>query len=179
MIDAEGALLLVVDVQERLLPAMSEPAVIERNCSVLMESAQQLGVPMLLSEQYPKGLGHTIPSLAANAPEGSTFAKVDFSCCRDAAIMKEIENFSRKQAILCGVESHVCVLQTALDLQQRGFDVFVAIDATGSRSEESKQIARDRMVAAGVTVVTTEMVVFELLKTAASPQFKALSRLIQ
>lgn len=179
LIDSDTAFLLVIDVQERLLPAMADPAEVERNGSILMEAANKMDVPLLLSEQYPRGLGQTVQGLASSAGENAVFAKVDFSCCRDAAIMAQIERLGRKQAVLCGVESHVCVLQTALDLKHRGFDVFVAIDATGSRTHQSRQIAHDRMIAAGVTVVTTEMVVFELLKTAAASQFKSLSKLIQ
>jgi nicotinamidase-related amidase len=104
---------------------------------------------------------------------------VEFSCARDPALMAHIESLGRKQAILCGLEAHICVLQTALELKQRGFEVFVAVDATGSRAGLSKEIARDRMNAAGITVVTTEMVVFEMMKTAAVPQFRPLSKVIQ
>lgn len=179
LMDADAAFLVVIDMQERLLPAMKDNALVEHNCSILMQTARQLELPTVVSEQYPKGLGRTVQALADLAPEGSVFPKVEFSCARDPNIMAHIEGWSRKQAILCGVEAHICVLQTALDLKQRGYDVFVAVDATSSRADPSKEIARDRMIASDITVVTTEMVVFELVRTAASPQFKTLSKLIQ
>jgi nicotinamidase-related amidase len=179
LVSAATAFLLVVDVQERLLPVIADNAEVERNCSILMQAASQMEVPVVVSEQYPKGLGRTVPALAELAREDAIYVKVEFSCARDPALMAHIESLGRKQAILCGLEAHICVLQTALELKQRGFEVFVAVDATGSRAGLSKEIARDRMNAAGITVVTTEMVVFEMMKTAAIPQFRPLSKAIQ
>lgn len=179
LIDAANAFLTVIDMQERLLPAIADNEVVERNCSILLQAANQMNVPTVVSEQYPKGLGQTVPGLAGFVKGDAIFPKVEFSCARDSALLKQMEQLGRKQAILCGVEAHICVLQTALELQQQGFEVFVAVDATGSRSQASKEIARDRMNAAGISLVTTEMVVFEMVQTAAAPQFKALSKLIQ
>lgn len=179
LVETTTAFLLVIDVQDRLLPAIANKDVVERNCAILMKAASQLGVPAIVSEQYPKGLGKTVPALAELVGNDAIFAKMAFSCARDPALMAHLEGLGRKQAILCGVEAHICVLQTALELNHRGFEVFVAIDAAGSRDDLSKEIARDRMSAAGISVVTTEMVVFEMMKTAAAPQFKLLSKLIQ
>ncbi|WP_309085747.1 hydrolase [Chelativorans sp.] len=179
LIDAAKAFLAVIDVQERLLPVIADNEAVERNCSILIQAAGQMNVPTVVSEQYPKGLGKTVPGLADLVKGDAIIPKMEFSCARDPALMKLMEQFGRKQAILCGVEAHICVLQTALELQQRGFEVFVAVDATGSRSQSSKEVARDRMNAAGISLVTTEMVVFEMVRTSAAPQFKALSKLIQ
>ncbi len=179
LIDAAKAILMMVDVQERLLPAIAHKAAVEKNSAILLQAARQMQVPAVVSQQYPKGLGQTVPSLAQFVPEGSTFDKVEFSCARDPALMNHIAGLGRTQAVLCGVEAHICVLQTALDLKDRGYEVFVAVDAIGSRADLSVDVARARMAAAGVSLVTSEMVVFEMMRTAASPQFKALSKLIQ
>lgn len=179
LIDASSAFLTVIDMQERLLPVMADNEAIERNCSILLQAANQMNVPSVVSEQYPKGLGQTVAGLAGFVKGDAVFSKVEFSCARDSYLIEQMEQLGRRQAILCGIEAHICVLQTALELQQRGFDVFVVVDATGSRSQASKTIANDRMSAAGISLVTTEMVVFEMLQTAAAPQFKTLSRLIQ
>lgn len=179
LVEATTAFLLVIDVQERLLPAVANNVAVERNCAVLLKAASEMEVPAVVSEQYPRGLGKTVPALAELVGDDAIFAKVEFSCARDLGLMAHIEGLGRKQAILCGLEAHICVLQTALELKRRGFEVFVAVDATGSRADSSKEIARDRMNAAGIAIVTAEMVVFEMMKTAAAPQFKLLSKLIQ
>lgn len=179
LINAASSLLLIIDMQERLLPAISDASDVERNCAILIKAASRRGAPLVVTEQYPKGLGRTVPGLSELLPQNSTMEKLEFSCARNAEIMKRLEATGRKQVVVCGVEAHVCVLQTAMDLQSRGFDVFVAIDACGSRREESKQVASARLSAAGISVVTTEMVVFEMLETAGSPDFRELSKLIQ
>lgn len=179
LLDAKSSFLLLIDMQERLLPVISGSDIVERNCAILLQAARQMRVPGIISEQYPKGLGKTVPALSQLASADAIMEKVEFSCARNADLIARIEATNRKQAVLCGVESHICVLQSALELKARGFDVFVAIDGTGSRNDQSKEIATDRMLAAGVTVVTTEMVVFEFARTAASSDFKYLAKLIQ
>ena len=173
------SLLLMIDMQERLLPAMSGGAQVERNCSILVRAASRKAVPTVATEQYPKGLGRTVSGLSDLLPENSIVEKLEFSCARNAAIMTWLEATGRRQAVLCGVEAHVCVLPPAMDLQARGFDVFVAIDACASRKDESRRMASARLSAAGISVVTTEMVVFEMIETAGSPDFRELSKLIQ
>jgi nicotinamidase-related amidase len=179
LIDAATSLLLMIDMQERLLPAMSSGSDVERNCGILVRAAPRKGVPVVATEQYPKGLGRTVPGLSGLVPGDSIMEKLEFSCARNSAIMERLEATGRKQAVLCGIEAHVCVLQTAMDLRSRGFDVFVAIDACGSRRDESLTVASARLRAAGISVVTTEMVVFEMLETAGSSDFRELSKLIQ
>lgn len=179
LIDAARAFLMVVDVQERLLPAIAHKADVESNTAILLKAARQMQVPVVNSQQYPKGLGPTVASLAQLVPENATFAKVEFSCARDPVLMDHIDSLGRRQTVLCGVEAHICILQTALDLKERGYEVFVAVDAIGSRADLSRDVARERMAATGVTLVTSEMVVFEMMRTASSPQFKVLSKLIQ
>lgn len=182
LVDASLSLLLVVDVQDRLAPVMDDRDRVVRNSTILMKAATELGVPVVVSEQYPKGLGPTIPELRSLARDEDVYAKNTFSCLRDEAIAARFAAENRPQTIVAGIESHVCVLQSALDLVDRrgnGGGVFVVADAVDSRRPDSREIALDRLRQAGVSVVTTEMVVFEWLRTAASPSFKALSKLIR
>lgn len=179
LLEARRSALLIVDMQERLLPAMDggEPAL--ANAARLMEAAGRLGVPMLVSEQYPKGLGPTVPPLAALAPTGTVAEKLHFSCLADPGWRGRFERLDRRQAVLAGVEAHVCVLQTALGLKAAGYEPAVVADATASRRPESKAMAFDRLRQNGVEVVTTEMVLFEWLGQAGTAEFKALSGLIR
>ena len=182
LVDATKASLLLVDMQERLLPAMMGGLDVEERCAILLKTAKALDVPVTLSEQYPKGLGHTVPALEEQAAGSPVFAKLAFSCWRDAALKKHMiahHEAGRPLVILAGIEAHVCVLQTAIDLAAAGFGVFAVADAMASRALASHTLALERMRQSGVSVVTTEMVVFELLREAGTPQFKALSALIR
>ena len=169
---------LMIDMQEKLVPAMHEREALVKNCRTLLEAADHVGVPVLMSEQYPQGLGHTLPELKQAAGDIAGMAKMEFSCARDAAISARLEENARGQIVLCGVEAHVCVLQTALDLHASGKNVFVVLDAIASRRELSSRVAADRLTACGVHVVTSEMVVFEWARAADEPAFKPLRKLI-
>lgn len=182
LIDAKKATLLLVDMQERLLPAMSDGANVEKHCTTLLSATKALGVPVTISEQYPKGLGRTVPGLAAELGNAPVFEKLSFSCWRDKAIKDHLIAYheaGRPQVILAGIEAHVCVLQTAVDLSAAGFGVFAVADAMSSRAPASHALALDRMRQNGVSVVTMEMAVFELLGQAGTPEFKALSALVR
>lgn len=179
LIDAKKSALLVVDVQEKLVPAMAEPERVVENCAVLMKAAGRLGVPVVVSEQYPKGLGHTVPPLAELAPMGSVLPKLHFSCAADPAIAAVLAAYEREQVLVAGVESHVCVLQTALDLKESDVRCIVVADATSSRTAANKDAALTRLRESGVEIATTEMVLFEWLRQAGTPEFKELSRLIR
>lgn len=179
LIERDRSALLVIDLQERLAVAMEGRDEAIANAAVLVQAARRLGVPVLASEQYPRGLGPTVPELKPLIPEGAVVAKTAFSCCDEPAWREQLEAAARPQAILAGIEAHVCVLQTALGLKALGLEVAVVADATASRKSASKEAALDRLRAHGVEVVTTEMVVFEWLKMAGTPEFKELSRLIR
>lgn len=179
LIDRHKAGLLVIDVQERLVPAMQNGPGVLKNCRILLQTCVAFGVPITVSEQYPQGLGPTVPELAELIDGEVPLAKVEFSCVRNEALAERLLNPGREQVILAGIETHVCVLQTALDLTARGKVVFVVADASSSRFAESKEIALRRMADAGVGIVTTEMVVFEMLRGAGEPAFRELSRLIR
>ena len=179
LIDRNHSFLLMVDIQERLLPAMADPDSVQANGAILLKAAMRLGVPMLGSEQYPKGLGPTVSVLRALVPEGATLAKTAFSCAGDPALRARIARLERPQAVVCGIETHVCVLQTALDLTAEGYRCFVVRDACSSRRQASTDAAVARLQLAGVAIVTTEMVLFEWLHDAATPEFRDVSALIR
>jgi nicotinamidase-related amidase len=180
LLEAPKASLLLIDIQERLLPAMVAPDQVVEKSQILLQAAQSLGLPITLSEQYPKGLGNTVVSLQNNA--ATTFQKLSFSCWRDQALKQHfiaLHEGGRPLVIVAGIEAHVCVLQTCIDLSNAGFGVFVVADAISSRKPESATLAIERMRAAGVEVVNTEMAVFELLEKAGTAEFKALSASIK
>lgn len=177
---AEDSLLVVVDVQERLLPAIHESARVVRNVDTLLKAAGLLGVPVILTEQYPKGLGRTVESVRAALPDGtSTVEKITFACTGEPAFNALVEGSVRKQIVVCGTEAHVCVLQTVLGLRQAGQAVYLAADAVSSRTADNHAAAVARMSAAGVPIVTTEMILFEWMERAGTPLFKAISALVR
>jgi nicotinamidase-related amidase len=175
LIRAETSALLIVDVQARLLPAIDDGPRVLANCVWLAQVAQRLGVPVIASEQYPKGLGHTAPELAAVLPPGGVRTKVHFSCVADGCF-EDHPAWHRPQIVVAGTEAHVCVLQTALDLAERGAQVFVVADAIGSRRAEDRELAIARFRQHGVDVVSREMAAFEWLHRAGTDLFRAVSR---
>lgn len=182
LMSAGKSQLLVVDIQERLLPVMADPAAVVKSAQILLQAAARLKVPVTISEQYPKGIGPTVAEVTAAAGNAKTIEKLAFSCLREPNLEKPLldqRSKGRPQLVLLGIEAHVCVLQTALDLKDRGFDVFVVADGVSARKKGSVDIALSRMAHAGVVPVTTEMVVFEWLQHAGTDDFKALSKLIK
>jgi len=179
LIDRASSQLLVVDMQGRLAPAIVDIAGVENHCGILLQAAAMLAVPVLISEQYRKGLGSTLPSLLAMAGAHQAFEKMEFSCFANTALRAALTMLDGRNTIICGTEAHVCVLQTALEMRAAGEVVTVVADAIGSRRAESKSVAIQRMRTAGIDVVTSEMVLFEWLRTAAASEFKAASNLIR
>ena len=187
LMDATRASLLIIDVQEKLYPACQEPEQTMANCCFLVKCANRLGVPVLVTEQYPKGLGHTAPEIlelvaqTGDGPEGgNVISKVAFSAVpADGFIDKIEENTGRDQVVVVGMETHVCVLQTVMELIERGREVYLVADAVTSRSMHDKIFAIERMRDAGAKIVTRESVMFEWLRVAGTPEFKELSALIK
>lgn len=179
LIRAADSALVVIDMQERLVPAMLAPANTLKNAALLITAAREVGVPTLLTEQYPEGLGRTKPEIAAVAENAPIFEKLHFSCMEDSGFAAAFRALNRRQVVLAGMEAHICVVQTAASLLEEGFEVFVVSDATASRSSESEQACINRLNAAGVGIVTTEMVVFEWLGKAGTPSFKKLLPMIK
>jgi nicotinamidase-related amidase len=177
LLERVKSLLLLVDMQERLVPFMAGAAEVTANCGILLRAAQELGVPVLASEQYPKGLGRTIPALVDLVPH--RLEKLEFSAYANKAIKDELTRAGQPQIVLAGVEAHVCVLQTALELVAAGYQVFVAADAVASRRPESREAALHRLRHAGAVVITVEMALFEWLRSAEAAEFRALSKLIR
>lgn len=170
---AQDTLLLIVDVQERLMPAIHGAESVEKNCILLAQAARQLRLPIVVTEQNPNRLGATSNPLREAAGFPSAISKMLFSACTESTL-SAIQSSGRKTILLCGVEAHVCVLQTALDLREREYSVFVARDAISSRTPENAEVGWQRMLGAGVLPTSAESAVFELLKEAGTPDFKAL-----
>ncbi len=177
LIRAEESALVVIDMQERLVPAMQAPARTIRNTRTLCAGAREMGVPVVMTEQYPQGLGRTVPEL--ETPGATVLPKMHFSCMEDDGFAAHFRSLGRSQAVIAGMEAHICVVQTAASLIEDGFEVFVVSDATASRTLESEAACIARLSACGAGIVTTEMVVFEWLGQAGTPQFKNMLKLIK
>lgn len=172
----ETSCLLVVDFQERLMPAIHQADAVVANGVWLVQIAQRLGVPVLASEQYPQGLGHTVAALRERLPADAFMAKTHFSCAAERDCMRRLDALGREQIVVIGAEAHVCVLQTALDLRTAGKEVYLVADTVSSRSPRDAKLALERMRADGVHIVSREMVVFEWLHQAGTDRFRAISR---
>jgi nicotinamidase-related amidase len=178
----DDSLLLLIDMQDRLAQAVPaedfNPAA--RNTAILLQAATSLAVPVLRTEQYPRGLGNTVATLQAHLPDTAIkLDKTGFSCCSASGFGDTLLGLQRRQVILAGMETHICVLQTAVDLHQRGYQVFVVEDACCARSQQRSNNGIARMRQAGITVTHSESVLFEWLRDAAHPQFKAISNLLK
>lgn len=179
LIKPDQSCLIVIDMQERLVPAMQAPARTIKNTKLLIKTATRLSIPVMLTEQYPTGLGRTVPDIKTAAEDLPVYEKVHFACMEDEQFAKAFRALNRKQAIITGMEAHICVMQTAAKLMDEGFEVFVVTDATSSRTLESEKACLDRLQAIGAGIVTTEMVVFEWLGQAGTQAFKELLPLIK
>ena len=178
----EGATLLVVDVQERLFPAMDADhrEEVMRNIKVLATAARRLGLPVIVTEQYPKGLGHTLPELRETLPSGvEPVSKVAFSCAAVEGVRARLRAAGTRQVILVGIEAHVCVLLSALDLLAEGYGVHVAADAVTSRTQANWRLAMDQLRQAGAVVTSSETVLFQLMGQGDTDEFRELARLIR
>ncbi|WP_291861740.1 hydrolase [Marinilabilia sp.] len=175
----DNVLAMVVDVQERLFPHIFEHEQLAENIKILVKGLQVLEVPVIVTEQYKKGLGETIPSLAALVMEYPHSEKIAFSCCDDPAIMEKLELSSKRVVVLAGIESHICLLQTALDLKERGYHPVVVEDCVGSRRPDNKRIAMARLVQEGIIITSYESLLFELCRVSGTDEFKAISKLVK
>ncbi len=176
LISPEKSCLLVVDIQEKLAPAIFEKEEMIKNSKWLIEIASILNVPIMTSEQYPQGIGHTIEELKAILPSDKTMEKTHFSCMAEPSCQKMICESGVEQIVLIGMESHVCVMQTAIQLKQHAFDVYVVEDCVSSRSPADKACALARMRSCGIHIVTREMVAFEWMQKSGTDSFKQISK---
>lgn len=182
-LNREDAVLVVVDVQERLVPAIHKE-LYERslkNFKIVIEAAGTLGIPILLTEQYPKGLGRTVPDVvqALGGKAYERIEKVTFSCGRDEGFLAAVAKTARRQIVLVGMETHVCVYQTSVDLLNAGYEVFVLDDAVSSRFLHNYQSGIAALRDAGAVVVSTETAVFRWMNVAGTPEFKKISSLLR
>ena len=181
-IKKENCALSVVDIQERFMPAIPEEprGRMIKNTQILIETAKTLGIPILITEQYPKGLGTTIEVIADTIGDGvKPIEKLHFSCARSEYYKAQLKETGRKEVILCGIETHVCVLQTAIDLINDGYRVYIPADAVYSRRELDWEIGLKTAEKAGVLIGTTETFVFQLLEKAGTDEFKRVSKLLR
>jgi nicotinamidase-related amidase len=166
------ALLLVVDVQEKFVPAIHGIERVERNLQGLLRLFRRFEIPVLFTEQYPKGLGHTLPSLTAAYPSATPFEKTHFDACLEPGFMERFRLLHRKQVLIAGIESHVCVQQTARALKEHGYDLYAIADAISSRTQDNRDIGLGLMRQSGVAITSTEAVLMELLISAEDRLFK-------
>ena len=180
--NAENSCLVLIDIQTRLTSAMPVKVLarLKRNINILLQSAKTLSIPVLSTEQYPEGLGPTEPEIVELLPDSTLkFEKTCFSCTGARQFLKHLKEDGRRQVILVGIEAHVCVLQTAIQLIAEGYQVFVVADGICSRQRENYEASLNRMSRAGVTICNTESVLFEWLRDAKHEHFKKLSHLVR
>jgi nicotinamidase-related amidase len=174
----EQAIGLVIDIQERLFPFIYEHEALARNAGILVQGLQAIGLPILVTEQYTKGLGPTVPELRPLLP-GEVIEKMAFSCCDEPAFRAALAESGRKFVIITGIEAHVCVLQTAIDLLELNYVPVIVEDCVSSRRLNDKQQAIARMRKSGAIVSTYESVLFELLRYSGTDEFRAISKLVK
>ena len=179
MLDPAHCCLVVVDVQGKLAQLMVDKEALLKNITTLIRSAQLLSVPVLWCQQVPQALGPTLPEIAELLTGNEPIDKASFSCCGEPRFAERLQALGRKQVLLCGIETHVCIYQTTVDLLVQGYEATVVADAVSSRTAENKRIALDRLAAKGAVIASTEMVLFELLRTAKHPHFKEIAKLVK
>jgi nicotinamidase-related amidase len=179
MLSRTNAVLVIIDIQGNLAQAMYDKENLFANSVKLIQGIKALNLPIIVTEQIPQKLGQTIPQIAAQLEGINPIAKETFSCWDDRNFIKQLKALSRKHIVIAGIECHVCVYQTALDLISNGYTVHLVSDAVSSRTPENRQIGIDAMKSAGAHITSMEMVLFELLRTAADPKFKDIFKIVK
>ena len=179
MLDIQQCCLTVVDVQGKLAQLMHGKEGLFKNIQILIQAAKILDIPILWCQQCPDALGPTIPEITQLLEDNEPVNKAAFSCCGEEQFSTKLKKLTRNQVLLCGIETHVCIYQTAIDLLRQDFHVEIIADAVSSRALENKQTALNRLAAEGAKITCTEMVLFELLKTAEHPHFRQIAKLIK
>jgi nicotinamidase-related amidase len=178
-ITKENTIGLIVDIQERLFPAMCDKELLLKNMLILIKGLNELKIPLLVTQQYTNGLGGTIPEIKAEIPDFSFIEKRDFSCWDEPTFLGNLNNSGAKNIIICGIESHVCVLQTAVDLKEAGLNPIVVMDCVSSRTKENIELAKERFRFEGIMMVSYESILFELTRSSGDPAFRAISKLVK
>ena len=179
VLNTKSTALILIDFQDRLFPVMHEKEKLLRNVVKLIQGAKALEIPIILTEQYPKGLGPTIPEIKGIIPDIKPIEKVCFNCCDDDSFNKALKSLKRSQVLIAGIEAHICVYQTAMALARADYEVQVVGDCVSSREPENKLAGLSRMNTAGISVTTMEIALFELLKVAQGDKFKQISAIVK
>ncbi len=170
---------VIIDIQEKLLPHMHEGEIILQNCLKFIEGLQILSVPMIVTQQYTKGLGPTVPSIVQMFSDFNYIEKLSFSCFEEPYFAEQIKRLGMSNIILFGIETHVCVLQTCIDLIKAGFKPVIVEDCVSSRKPNDKHFALERMRQEGASITTLETILFEITRHAGTEQFKKISRIVK
>jgi nicotinamidase-related amidase len=178
-LDKDNTALVIIDVQERLAAAMKVKDEVIKNCLHLIELSRMLNIPIVVTEQYPKGLGTTVNEIKESLPLYHPIEKLSFNCCEEPNFLNELKRLNKKALILTGMETHICVLQTCIGLLREGFNVHLVRDAVCSRTKENWKTGIEFMRDAGAVATCTETVLFQLLKLAGTEEFKAISKRIK
>ena len=179
MLKIENCCLAVVDVQGKLAQLMHGKEALFKNIRILIQTARILEMPILWCQQVPDALGPTIPEIAELLADIEPINKATFSCCNADQFNAKLNASQRNQILLCGIETHICIYQTAMNLSRKGFQASVIVDAVSSRTLDNKQIALSRLSTEGVSIYSVEMALFELLQTAEHPKFRQIAKLIK
>ena len=179
MLKPENTVLVIIDIQGKLWNVMSEKEALLENAQKLVKGVQVLGVPVILTEQNPKGLGPTLPELMQLLPTAQPVPKFSFSCCQDKGFQQAIGALNRKQVLICGIEAHICVYQTTMELLSSGYEVQSVADVVSSRVVRNRDITLSRLQSEGAKLTVSEMALYELLQTAENPKFKEMLKVIK
>lgn len=179
MLNSDNSLLIIIDIQEKLIKAAQNSNSLINSANKITKAANILGIPLIITEQYPKGLGQTDPSIIEAYPNVHPIEKTSFSAMQEENFINEIKKFNKKQIILCGIETHICVLQTAIELISNGYDVYILKDASSSRSEFEHKSGLDLLQQYGAKIISTEIAIFQWLRTSKHPHFKEIQALIK
>ena len=180
VLERTSSLLVVVDVQESYRGLTVEHERMQRGVQILIQAAAVLEIPVIATEQYPKGLGHLVPEVSSLLPDGlEIIAKMSMSCCGEASFVDALRDSGRRQIVVCGIEAHACINQTVHDLLDQGYQVHVPYDALSARFETDYRVGWEKMIGSGAVPTTVEMTCLEWVRTAAVPEFKQIHRLIK
>ncbi len=178
-ITKENTVGLVIDIQEKLVPVMEEQEGLLHNCKILIEGLQELKIPLVVTQQYTKGLGPTVELIRSVIRDFNPIEKREFSCCDASPLMDQLKGKGAEKVIICGIESHVCVLQTAVDLKEAGYIPVVVMDCVSSRSWNNVDLAAERFRHEGIMMTSCESILFELTRSSAAPEFRSISNLVK
>ena len=178
-ITKENTVGLVIDFQERLFPVMWEKDQVLKNCTTLVKGINELGLPLVITQQYTKGLGDTLGEIKEAVPGFEFIEKRAFSCCDEPAVIDKLKELNAKNIIICGIESHVCVLQTAIDLKEAGMNPVVVMDCVSSRTKQNFELAKERFRFENILMASYESILFELTRSSGAPEFRTISKLVK